>query len=305
MAQRDPEQKALGEGRLSWHVHIEWIVEDWIGVLGSANPVESCEVQQQLESAGFTQVVTVRQWPFTMAWRLPDSNLRNFMVRVMAPKEISPADLLTLQAFCVYELRHGRRVAIWFADDRVGDTMVEALREFFATGRENLNSFLAEAPAIIRGRHAALPHERPRRTGCRYCHEGVCCSDLVCHGTTIEKAVKVINTGAILSACRARGVPGKELAGEPDNLAGDPPDYFDYVMWAGGNCTGVDHLVWQRVMGRPPDWAAFEATFQPAVKFFFRSRDLDGHPRMTFDGVHAKIRGQLELIRSARGICAR
>ena len=194
---------------MNTRLEIEWIVADRVGVLKSTNPAESHEVQQQLEAAGFTQMVTVREWPFTMAWRLPGCDLRNFMIRVTTPEQISLDSQLSLDAFCVYELRHARRVPIWFEDDRVRDAMVGALCQFFAAGQENMDSFLETAPAMIRGRYAALPSGEPRRTGCRYCHEGACHSDLVCHGTTIEKAVQVIGRGAILSAVRARDIPAE------------------------------------------------------------------------------------------------
>ena len=60
-------------------IQISWLIEDGIGVLEGPDPTESPEVQHQIEAAGFMQVVTVKDWIHTMAWRLPDSGLRNFM----------------------------------------------------------------------------------------------------------------------------------------------------------------------------------------------------------------------------------
>ena len=107
--------------------NIEWFVNNRIGVLNSTDPVESPEVRKQLEHEGLVQVVTIRPWPFTMAWSLPDCNLRNVMFRVTDPSAISSRD--------------------------------------------------------------------------------------------------------------------------PRNAAGDPPDYFEYVMLGPGNCTALDKLVFERVMG--------------------------------------------------------
>ncbi len=280
---------------MSESLSIDWLVSDRIGVLNASNPAESTDVQTQLEDAGFVQVVTVRPWDFTMAWRLPDRSLRNFMVRVTDPSALSRRDLWRLNEFCVYELVHGRRVPIWFEDDRVRRDVVASIRRLFAPGLADLGGFFAEAMATQRGRYAQLPEEPPRPTGCHYCHDGLCRGDLVCHTTTVQGAAAIVRSGRILSACAARGVCGDEMARDPRNAAGDPPDYFEYVMWGPGNCTAVDKLVFERVVGYVPSWEEFEADFRPAVRFFFRFADLEAHPRLTFDGIHAKIHEALEL----------
>jgi hypothetical protein len=86
------------------------------------------------------------------------------------------------------------------------------------------------------------------------------------------------------------------LASEPRNAAGGPADYFDYVMFAAGNCPGPDKLVYERICGYMPSWDDFAADFRPAVKFFFRTVDLVNHPGFCADGYHpAKIRDELAL----------
>ena len=276
-------------------MNTNWLVGDRIGILDGDNPAESPDALKQLEREGFVQVVTVRPWPFTMAWRLPECNLRNFMVRVAQPDDVSPRLLSQLNEFCVYELVHGRRVPLWFEDDGVRDVVVKSIVRFFAPGLADLAHFLAQAMATQRERLARLPTEPARPTGCIYCRDGLCRTNLVCHATSIESALAIVEGGQILSACKARGVSSQEMAQDPRNAAGDPPDYFEYVMWGPGNCTAVDKLVLERTIGRVPSWEEFEAAFQPAARFFFRGDDLHVHPRFTNDGIHGKIRDGIEL----------
>ena len=85
------------------------------------------------------------------------------------------------------------------------------------------------------------------------------------------------------------------MARDPRNAAGDPPDYFEYVMWGPGNCSAVDKLVLERIVGHVPSWDEFEANFQPGVRFFFRGEELHRHPGLTFDGIQWKIHEELAL----------
>jgi hypothetical protein len=114
--------------------------------------------------------------------------------------------------------------------------------------------------------------------------------------TSPETAAVVLQSGSILSAVLARQLPGRVLAAEPRNAAGDPPDYFEYVMFGAGNCPGPDKLVYERAVGHVPPWAEFEKNFRPAIRFFFRVSDLIAHPGYCSDGLHTvKIRDELAL----------
>jgi hypothetical protein len=279
---------------MSTSLNIDWIIGNKIGVLNSTNPVESPDVIKQLENEGYVQIVTVRPWLVTMAWRLPESKLRNFMVRANDPYSLSQSTLFKLNEFCIYELAHSRQVLIWFENAGVRKVVITYIRSFF-TGSENIEDVVQQAMQTQRERYAQLPYESPRPSQCRQCHEGTCYSDLVCHATTIENAIGIVQDGRILSACRAYGLPPEEMAKDPRNAAGDPPDYFEYVMYGPGNCTAVDKLVLERIIGYPPSWEEFESIFQPGVRFYFIKEDLRRHPGFTLDGIHEKIYEELEL----------
>lgn len=280
---------------MSGSLNIDWFVGDKVGVLHGPNPAETPGALRELEREGHVQVVTVRPWMFTMAWRLPACGLRNVMVRATGASDLSEWDLFRLNELCVYELIHGRTLPIWFEDTGVRDEVVASISRFFHDGLTDLDAFVARAMATQRERYAQLGPEPARLSGCCYCHDGACLSDLVCHATTVESAISIVRSGRILSACKARGVSGEVMATDPRNAAGDPPDYFEYVMFGAGNCTAVDKLVLERVIGSVPSWDEFENVFQPPVRFYFRNDALRSHPGFTLDGIHEKIHGELAL----------
>jgi len=74
-------------------------------------------------------------------------------------------------------------------------------------------------------------------TECGYCKQNGCLTKFVCHTSTLESAIKILTSGKLLSAIKAFGKTGKELVYDARNAAGDPADYFDYIMLAWGNCT--------------------------------------------------------------------
>jgi hypothetical protein len=47
-------------------------------------------------------------------------------------------------------------------------------------------------------------------------------------------------------------VPVEELMAGSRNAAGDPADYFEYIMLAWGNCQAGDRLVMERKLNRFP-----------------------------------------------------
>ena len=274
---------------------MEWIVPCRIGLLDSDNPAESEAVWRGLERIGFGSIVTIRDYDDAFLWRLGDTSLRHYKYTFSDYPHPDARDLHDLNAYCLYELAQGRRVAIWVEDEEVRRGVVASLDAFFAPGVRDVDGFIADAMRSQRERVLALPAV-DKITRCRFCEARGCMTGLLCHGTDPETAARIIRSGRILSARRARGESTAVLVGEPRNAAGDPADYFDYVMFAAGNCPGPDKLVYERMRGHVPSWDDFAADFQPAVKFFFRTADLVNHPRFCADGYHpAKIRGELAL----------
>ena len=112
-----------------------------------------------------------------------------------------------------------------------------------------------------------------------------CMTDLVCHTSSFKDAISILECGSILSAVLARKKSAKELKAESRNAANDPEDYFDYVMFAWGNCQAGDRLVMERKLGRFPDEQDLSSDFEPGVRFFFKYEDIIRHPGAVFDGV--------------------
>jgi len=88
------------------------------------------------------------------------------------------------------------------------------------------------------------------------------------------------------------------------NAACDPADYFDYIMFAWGNCIAGDSLVTERSFVKIHDRLPNQAELNDAnkknlitgIRFYFRYEDIIKHPGYVFDGYHpAKIEDELVL----------
>ncbi|MDR2687054.1 MAG: hypothetical protein LBB75_04820 [Oscillospiraceae bacterium] len=188
---------------------------------------------------------------------------------------ISAWELHKLARFAQYERANGRRPRLKCKHSGLRRAAKAALRE----------------PELV---PEAVPPVKI--TECTACNHGGCLTDLLCHGSSVEDAKSIFSCGELRSAARARGLPHALLAKEPRNGAGDPPDYFDYVMFAWGNCQSGDSLVMERQLGRFPTQEEFDHPFTRSVRFYFRYESLKAHPGFLFDGYHAaKIRDALDL----------
>ena len=72
---------------------------------------------------------------------------------------------------------------------------------------------------------------------------------------------------------------------EKRNAANDPADYFEYIMFAWGNCQAGDRLVMERKLGRFPNDDDLSVNFTPGVRFYFKYDQLLKHPNAVCDGV--------------------
>jgi hypothetical protein len=274
---------------------MEWLANSRIGLLNAENPVASLTVQRDLQNMGFSMFVTLRDYDYGISWGLPESGLRHYQCSFSEYWRPTERDLSDLNEFCLYELYHDRCVPMWIEHSEVRVTVANSVRRFFERGVGHLDSFVRTAMASQRDRALALPSVR-KLTRCRFCLDEGCMTDLACHTTSVHTAKIIIRSGCILSASKARAMPGEVLSAESRNAAGDPADYFDYIMFSSGNCPAGDKLVYERNMGHVPSWEEFEKDFRPAVRFFFWNEDLIRHPDFCSDGYHTvKIHDELSL----------
>ena len=133
-------------------------------------------------------------------------------------------------------------------------------------------------------------------TECTACKQKGCLTEFVCHTTSIENAKSILACGKILSAIKAWGKTGDELAKEPGNAAGDPPDFFENIVFAFGNCQAGDRIVMERNLNRMPTEQDLSIDFQPGVRFYFIHSDISNHPNYLYDGFDpAKIKDEIIL----------
>ena len=112
-----------------------------------------------------------------------------------------------------------------------------------------------------------------------------CMTDYVCHTAPVENAVNIFKCGSLQAPTKWRGVSALVLKAENRNAANDPEEYFDYIMFAWGNCQAGDRLVMERKMKRFPTEADLSVDFTPGVRFFFKYDKIVSHPNATIEGV--------------------
>ena len=190
--------------------------------------------------------------------------------------QVTDWEMRTLIEFIEYENLHGRSCSVECEDERLLELINSKLRD--------------------REKYKAVP--RPRLlTECTACpYEKGCVTDFVCHTTSLENAVKIFDCGKLLSALNARKIPVGELMKESRNAANDPADYFEYIMFAWGNCQAGDRLVMERKLGRFPTEDDLSTGFEPGIRFYFRYEELINHPGAVNDGVlPIKVRDEIVL----------
>lgn len=192
---------------------------------------------------------------------------------------ISPWELKKLLAFMNYEKCHNRETEIICEDIAIMKAVTNAVNH----------------PETIE--NALLP---AKITGCTACKQHGCLTEFVCHTATVENAKKILSCGKLLSAVKAFGKTADELVMDKRNAAGDPADYFDYIMFTWGNCIASDRLVMERNLGESTCYEAFlealDKSFVPGVRFYFRYENIIHHPEYIFDGYHpAKVKYEFEL----------
>ena len=174
-------------------------------------------------------------------------------------------EMRTIIEFIEYEQQHGRKCEIACDDKNALHIILDGIEH----------------------KEAYLSTPRPKLiTECTACpYRKGCVTEYVCHTTSADNAIKIFECGKFLSAINARNVPVEELMRESRNAANDPADYFEYIMFAWGNCQAGDRLVMERALGRFPDEHDLSVHFEPGVRFYFRYEQLLSHPNAICDGV--------------------
>ena len=190
--------------------------------------------------------------------------------------QISDWEIRTLIEFVEYEKMYGRECSIECEDHGLLDLIYQKIGEKEKYKNTPRPELLTECTAC------------PYRRGC--------VTEYVCHTTSLENAIQIFQCGKLLSALNARNIPVGELIKEKRNAANDPADYFEYIMFAWGNCQAGDRLVMERALGRFPNEEDLSIYFKPGVRFYFKYDELIKHPRAICDGVlPMKVKDEIEL----------
>ena len=214
-------------------------------------------------------LVKIGQFEITECW---DGVLYKKLSRY---PRITPWEIQTILDFIAYEKANGRSCGI-------------------AADKEIIDAIERRRPDYEKGVRVQPPPKIEECTACPK-YRG-CMTDYVCHTSPVENAVKIFDCGKLLSPVQARKMSAAELQKEARNAANDPEYYFEYIMFAWGNCQAGDRLVMERKLGRFPDEKDLSEGFTPGVRFFFRYHDLIHHPGAVFEGVlPLKIRHEVIL----------
>ena len=156
-------------------------------------------------------------------------------------------------------------------------------RECELDGEEQIVSKITEAMEQNNRNRVPVPAKIQECTACPK-YKG-CMTDLVCHTSPVENAIQILACGSLLSPVKARKESAQVLMREARNAANDPADYFEYIMFAWGNCQAGDRLVMERKLGRFPDATDLSENFTPGFRFFFKYPEILRHPKASFEGV--------------------
>lgn len=184
----------------------------------------------------------------------------------------TPLDHQAVTDFLAYETAHGRAVNVEAAPE------LSDWRDW-------------EAPSL-----RPAPGSCPIQC-CSHVYARGCGADLVCHGAPLDTARQIVMDGALRPATHITGRSAADLAAA--SSWGEPPDYFEHVMFANGRCTAPEAVALSRRVGRDLVPSDLARGYPPAVRFYFRWDELARRADARFDGVHpVKILGDVSLIDS-------
>ncbi len=215
-------------------------------------------------------LIKVGNFEFTEVWD------GIFYKKLSCYPQVTNWEIRNIIEFIEYEKKYGRKCKIECDNEDTLRTILD--------GIEHKEVYLS----------APRPKLLTECTACPY-RKG-CVTDYVCHTTSIDNAIKIFECGKLLSALKARKVSVEELMRESRNAANDPADYFEYIMFAWGNCQAGDRLVMERALGRFPNESDLSVHFEPGVRFYFQYEQLLSHPNAICDGVlPVKVKDEVVL----------
>lgn len=257
---------------------IEWLIEDKIAFAKVEKELLFSD-EKFIEENEFKMNVTVEKEDFRLIWKYNNNNkVRHYMYTVSEYPKPSEWELHEFNEFLDYEMNHGRKILLWFESDSMLKAFADSINKRFS---QNKISMI----------------ERPHKLEhCKACKENGCLTDMFCHTSSIEDGKKIFSSGKLLSSKNARGISVSNLMDESRNAAGDPADYFDYVMLSYGNCIAGDRLVTERRLGRSPNDSDLGENFYPGIRYYFNRKDIERDYNYYFDGYHAgKVRDFIDL----------
>lgn len=201
--------------------------------------------------------------------------IRHYMFALEKYPEITEWELSQLISLVVYESKHERKLAFWFGNSSIEEAFIKAIN------KPQEYSFIYPPEYI---------------DICKACKQGHCITKYVCHTTGVENAKQIFESGKILSYAKTKNLSLNQIAKEPINFAGDPPDFFQYVMFNWGNCFLGDRVVTERKLGRMIFEEDLKKFYSPDVKFYFKYDELINNKNAVFDGYHPiKIKDSVSL----------
>ena len=119
--------------------------------------------------------------------------------------------------------------------------------------------------------------------------------EFVYHATNAIAAQKILSSDRLLSATKAYGKTGEELALERREIGWeDPVDFYEYVMFGWGTHLVGDYVVLSENFPNEEDF--LKGNFDAGVRFYIRYEDIIKHEGHIFDGYHPiKVKDEVIL----------
>lgn len=234
---------------------------------------------EEVKNKGINIIVSYADYDCRIIWKVKQiAGLRHYMYTVSNFPEPNAWEMYEFNLFLDYENKYGRKILLSFSNE------------------QHFNYFKKSIESWFLYNHKTKVMRPFKLTHCKACIEGGCLTDLFCHTTSIDYAKKILESGFLLSPVKARKTEKISLVNEDRNAAGDPEDYFDYIMLSYGNCIAGDRLVIERRLGRQPENKDLSENFVPGVRFYFTTDLIEKHNKFCNDGYHpGKVKDSIDL----------